>query len=165
MLEGSGDWGGCATKIQAPGRFDDTIFVTTVMTRQNADDPRKLREVLARTQSLATEHDVPSVVVGFAASDGSLLFPEFVAFLESELRVEDQIFRLTRERALLFLSDVGHDKAVSVVERLRASFEREFPSIEPMRVAIRYFEVPPGRAELSVRQVLPSVFGGQRASD
>jgi GGDEF domain-containing protein len=102
--------------------------------------------------------------VGVAASDGSLLFPEFVAFLESELRVEDQIFRLTRERAMLFLRDVDHDQAVSVVERLRASFEHEFPSIEPMRVTIRYFEVPPGRAELSVKQVLPSVFGGQRPS-
>ena len=134
------------------------------MTRQNADDPRKLREVLARTQLLATQHDVPSVVVGVAANDGSLLFPEFVAFLESELRVEDQIFRLTRERAMLFLRDVDHDQAVSVVERLRASFEQEFPSIEPMRVTIRYFEVPPGRAELSVKQVLPSVFGGQRPS-
>ncbi len=165
MFDGSEDRGASATRIQARARFDDTIAVTTVMTRQNADDPRKLREVLARTQSLATQHDVPSVVVGFAASDGSLLFPEFVAFLESELRVEDQIFRLTRERAMLFLSDVGHDQAVSVVERLRASFEREFPSIEPMRVVIRYLEVPPGRAELSVKQVLPSVFGGQRASD
>jgi len=58
--------------------------------------------VLARTQSLATLHDVPSVVVGFAASEGNLLFPEFLAFLESELRVEDQIFRLTsRARAAL----------------------------------------------------------------
>jgi hypothetical protein len=34
-----------------------------------------------------------------------------------------------------------------------------------MRVAIRYFEVPPGRSELSVKQVLPSVFGEQRTSD
>lgn len=139
--------------------------VNTLMPRQNADDPRKLRDVLARTQSLATLHDVPSVVVGFAASEGNLLFPEFLAFLESELRVEDQIFRLTRERALLFLSDVDHDHAVSVVERLRASFEQEFPSIEAMRVAIRYFEVPPGRSELSVKQVLPNVLGDGRASD
>ncbi len=154
----------CA-KVQARARFDDTLLVTTVMTRQNADDPRKLREVLARTQLLATQHAVPSVVVGFASSEGSLLFPEFLAFLESELRVEDAIFRLTRERALLFLRDVDQDQAVSVVERLRASFEQEFPAIEAMRVAIRYFEVPPGRAELSVKQVLPSVFGGLRASD
>jgi hypothetical protein len=139
--------------------------VNTLMTRKSADDPRKLRDVLARTQSLATMHDVPSVVVGFAASEGNLLFPELLAFLESELRVEDQIFRLTRERALLFLSDVDHNQAVPVVERLRASFEQEFPSIEPMRVAIRYFEVPPGRSELSVKQVLPSVFGDQRTTD
>jgi hypothetical protein len=34
-----------------------------------------------------------------------------------------------------------------------------------MRVAIRYFEVPPGRSELSVKQVLPNVFGDRRASD
>lgn len=135
------------------------------MTRQSADDPRKLRDVLARTQLLATQHDVPSVVVGFAASEGSLLFPDFLVFLESELRVEDQIFRLTRERALLFLRDVDRQQATTVVERLRASFEQEFPSIDPMRVEIRYFEVPPGRAELSVKTVLPVVLGGQPASD
>jgi GGDEF domain-containing protein len=135
------------------------------MTRQNIDDPRKLRDMLARTQTLATLHEVPSVVVGFASSEGNLLFPEFLAFLESELRVEDQIFRLTRERALLVLRDVDCEQATTVVERLRASFEQEFPSIDPMRVEIRYFEVPPGRAELSVKTVLPIVLGGQAAAD
>jgi hypothetical protein len=135
------------------------------MTRQSADDPRKLRDMLARTQSLATQHDVPSVVVGFASSEGNLLFPEFLAFLESELRVEDQIFRLTRERALLVLRDVDREQATTVVERLRASFEQEFPSIDPMRVVIRYFEVPPGRADLSGKTVLPIVLGGQAVAD
>ena len=135
------------------------------MTRQDADDPRKLRDILARTQTLATLHEVPSVVVGFASTEGNLLFPEFLAYLESELRVEDQIFRLTRERALLVLRDVDREQAATVVERLRASFEQEFPSIDPMRVEIRYFEVPPGRAELSVKTVLPIVLGGQPAAD
>ena len=135
------------------------------MTRQDADDPRKLRDILARTQTLATLHEVPSVVVGFASREGNLLFPEFLAYLESELRVEDQIFRLTRERALLVLRDVDREQAATVVERLRASFEQEFPSIDPMRVEIRYFEVPPGRAELSVKTVLPIVLGGQPAAD
>jgi hypothetical protein len=153
-----------SASLKAGSRFGDTLTVT-LMTRQNADDPRKLRDVLARTQSLATLHDVPSVVVGFASVEGDLLFPEFLAFLESELRVEDQIFRLTRERALLFLRDVDRTQAASVVERLRDSFEREFPSVEPMRVEIRYFEVPPGRAELSVKTVLPVVLGGQLADD
>lgn len=131
----------------------------------SSDDPRKLREVLARTQLLAAEHDVRSVVVGFAAREGSLLFPDFLAFLESELRVEDQIFRLTRERALLFLRDVGTEQARAVVERLRESFEREFPSPEPMRIAIRYLEVPPGSRELSVKRVLPAVFGAPTPRD
>ena len=151
--------------LQSPRRPADTSSVDTSMAQHGIDDPRKLREVIARTRTLAAEHAVASVVVGFAAREGSLLFPEFLAFLESELRVEDQIFRLTRERALLFLRDVDREQAVSVVERLRASFEQEFPSIDPMRVEIRYFEVPPGRAELSVKTVLPVVLGGQAADD
>src|SRR6516164_8823107 len=92
-----------------------------------SDDPRRLRDVIARTQALASEHAIPSVVVGFAAREGDRLFPDFVAFVESELRVEDSIFRLTRERALLFLTDLDREQARSVVERLLAGFLREVP--------------------------------------
>ena len=135
------------------------------MTSHAIDDPRKLREVLARTETLASEHDVASVVVGFAASEGNLLFPDFLAFLGSELRVEDQIFRLTRERALLILRDVDAGQAQSVVERLRAAFEREFPATGSLDVEIRYLAVPPGPAELSVKHVLPAIFGGATELD
>jgi hypothetical protein len=133
--------------------------VNIAMTQQGSDDPRKLREVLARTQALAAEHDVASVVVGFATAEGQLLFPDFLAFLESELRVEDQIFRLTRERALLILRDVRAAQAESVVERLREAFGREFPSPDPLAVEIRYLEIRPGTEAISVKQVLPAVFG------
>jgi hypothetical protein len=130
------------------------------MPQQGSDDPRKLRDVLARTQSLAAEHEVCSVVVGLSTGEGNLLFPDLLAFLESELRVEDQIFRLTRERALVILRDVGAAQAASVVERLRESFEREFPAAQRLPVEIRYFEVAPGSESISVKQVLPAVFGG-----
>lgn len=146
-----------------PGSADPDL-VNTSMTQSGIDDPRKLRDVLARTEALASDHDVSSVVVGFAAREGSLLFPEFLAFLGSELRVEDQIFRLTRERALLVLRDVDAEQAQSVVERLRAAFEREFPTPRGIEVEIRYLAVPPGCADLSVKNVLPAIFGAP-ASD
>jgi hypothetical protein len=147
--------------LQVAPRPADRTHVNTPMTiSRGIDDPRKLRDVLARTEALAAEHDVASVVVGFAARESSLLFPEFLAFLGSELRVEDQIFRLTRERALLVLRDVDAAAAQSVVERLRAAFDREFPATDVLDVEIRYLAVPPGPADLSVKQVLPAIFAG-----
>jgi hypothetical protein len=139
--------------------------VNTIMTQHGIDDPRRLRDVLARTEELASEHDVASVVVGFAVEEGNLVFPDFLVFLESELRVEDRIFRLTRERALLILRDLDAAQAQSVIERLRAAFDREFPSRDGLAVEIRYLEVRPGPTELSVKQVLPAVFGGDVAGD
>jgi GGDEF domain-containing protein len=129
-----------------------------VVSRPQADDPRLLRDMLARARALASQHAVPSVLVGFAAREGDALFPDFVAYVESELRVEDAIFRLTRERALLFLADVGGEQARAVVERLLGGFEREFPAREILGVQVRYLEVAPGGAELLVKQVLPAVF-------
>jgi hypothetical protein len=128
------------------------------VSRSPADDPRRLRDILARTQALAAEHAVPSVVVGFAAREGDRLFPDFVAFVESELRVEDSVFRLTRERALLFLADVGQEQARAVVDRLLAGFQREFPALAALPFQVRLFEVAPGGEELSVKQVLPAIF-------
>ena len=125
---------------------------------QPSDDPLRLREVLARTAALASEHSVASVIVGFSAGDTDRLFPDFVSFVESELRVEDSVFRLTRERALLFLADVRPDQARSVVERLVDGFQREFPSAEGPSLRIRYFEVPAGTTEVTVKQLLPAVF-------
>jgi len=146
--------------LQRARRSADPLSVTITMPQQGSDDPRKLRDVLARTQTLAAQHEVSSVVVGFATREGNLLFPDLLAFLESELRVEDQIFRLTRERALLILRDVGAAQAAAVVERLREAFEREFPAARRLPVEIRYFEVSPGSEALTVKQVLPAIFGG-----
>lgn len=131
-----------------------------------SDDPLRLREVLARTATLASEHRVPSVIVGFAAGEGDRLFPDFVAFVESELRVEDSVFRLTRDRALLFLTDVDLAQARAVVERLVAGFQREFPMAPRMpsglvggpTIRIRYYDVPRGTLDLTVKQVLPAIF-------
>lgn len=123
-----------------------------------SDDPLRLREVLARTATLASEHRVPSVIVGFSSGEGDRLFPEFIAFVESELRVEDSVFRLTRDRALLFLADVDPEQARSVVERLLGGFRREFPMAESPAIRIRYFDVPRGTPDLTVKQVLPAIF-------
>ena len=123
-----------------------------------SDDPLRLREVLARTAVLASEHRVPSVIVGFASGEGDRLFPEFVAFVESEMRVEDSVFRLTRDRALLFLTDVEPAQARAVVERLVGGFSREFPTSGGPTIRIRYFEVPRGTLDLTVKQVLPAIF-------
>lgn len=123
-----------------------------------SDDPLHLREVLSRTATLASEHRVSSVIVGFSSEEGDRLFPDFVTFVESELRVEDSVFRLTRDRALLFLTDVDPAQARAVVERLVAGFRREFPMAEGPAIRIRYFEVARGTPDLTVKQVLPAIF-------
>lgn len=137
--------------------------MATSLTQTNSgiDDPRRLRELLARTQELGGRHEYASVVVGFAAPEGDLVFPDFMAYVESELRVEDAIFRLTRERALLFLTDVECRGAEEIVERLVAGFRRSYPMREAFAVEIRYFEIPPGGSALSVKDVLPVVLGSR----
>lgn len=124
----------------------------------SSDDPFRLRDFLARATALASDHAVASVLVGLAAAEGDRLFPDLVSFIESELRVEDAVFRLTRDRALLFLADVAPEQARSVVERLVHGFQREFPAANAPGVRIRYFDVSPGTVELSVKQVLPELF-------
>jgi len=76
------------------------------------------------------------------------------------------VFRLTRDRALLFLADVEPEQARAVVERLAQGFRREFPMAPRMpsddigwpTIRIRYFEVPRGTRDLTVKQVLPAIF-------
>jgi hypothetical protein len=122
------------------------------------DDLRKLRELLARSAMLASEHHVPSVLVGMAAEEGDLLFPDFVDFVESELRVEDGLFRLTRERAVLCLSDVAVATARDVLERLLRGFAEQGSHAAPPRYALRYLGVDPGTLALPVKDVLPTLF-------
>lgn len=137
------------------------MIAPVTRSRSTADDPRRLREILARARVLAAEHAVPSVVVGFAAQEGDRLFPDLVSFMESELRVEDAVFRLTRERALLFLADLGVEQARAVIERLMATFQREFPALHDRALQVRYLEVGPGVDDLSVKRVLPAVFADE----
>jgi hypothetical protein len=108
---------------------------------------------------LADTHSVSSVVVGVAADEGNLLFPDYLAYLESALRVEDQIFRMTRERAVLYLSDVDATGAAEVLVRIFAEFCDEFPTADPPEFAQRMLEIQPGLGPLSVKEVLTSVFG------
>jgi hypothetical protein len=122
------------------------------------DDPRRLRELFGRTRDLAVGHDVATVVVGLAGEEGDILFPDFVGFVESALRVEDAIFRMTRDRAVAFLCDVDRDRAAQIMERLREDFRDRFPTATPLRVTLGYFEVGPGRRDVTAKEILPAVF-------
>ena len=122
------------------------------------DDPRLLRELLGKASSLASEHDLTSVVVGAAGVEGDLIFPEVVDYFESALRVDDAIFRLTRERAVLVLADVNRAQAVEIVERMVNEFRERFTAATDPTIELGYFEVTPGLVDVSVRQVLPVVF-------
>ena len=138
-------------------------MVEAQMTRQNNDDPRKLSQMIARVSELAEQHKVCSVVVGVAAEEGDLLFPDYLAYLESALRVEDQIFRMTRERAVLYLSDVDATCAAEVLVRIFGQFCDEFPTADPPEYEQRMLEVTPGVGPISVKEVLTSVFGNKDA--
>lgn len=133
------------------------------MTRDMNDDPRKLTQMIERVSDLAESHSVYSVVVGLAAEEGDLLFPEYLAYLESALRVEDQIFRMTRERAVLYLSDVDATRAAEVLVRIFGEFCEEFPTADAPEFGQRMLEVTPGIGPLSVKNVLTSVFGNKDA--
>lgn len=122
------------------------------------DDPRKLRDLLERTATLARDHGLPSALVGVAAPEGEALFPDFVDFLESELRVEDGLFRMTRERAVVCLADVDVDRAREVMERLQLGFAEQTARLEPPHYALRYVGVDPGTRSLPVKDVLPALF-------
>jgi hypothetical protein len=128
------------------------------------DDPRRIREHLLRSRRLALEHNLPSVVVGVAGDETDRLAPEFLAYVESALRVEDAVFRLTRERAVLFLADVDRQQAREILDRLSREFAQRFPALAAPRVALGFFEVAPGCSELQVKDVLPAVFPGASAS-
>lgn len=138
-------------------------MVQAQMTREMNDDPRKLSQMIARVSELADSHSVRSVVVGVAAEEGDLLFPDYVAYLESALRVEDQIFRMTRERAVLYLSDVDAIRAAEVLVRLFGEFCDEFPTTEAPEFEQRMLEITPGLGPLSVKNVLTTVFGKKEA--
>jgi hypothetical protein len=122
------------------------------------DHPNRLRELLSRACGLASEHDLSSVLVGLGGFEGDLLFPEVVNFVESELRVDDSVFRMTRERAVLLLTDVDAGQAQGVVERLLESFRENFPSAAEPSVACGYFEISGDVTHVTAKEVLPKLF-------
>jgi hypothetical protein len=126
------------------------------------DDLGKLNSLLTRATELAQVHSVSSVVVGIAAPEGDGLFPDFVAFLQSALRVEDGIFRLTRERAVIHLADVELVDGQMVLDRLVDGFRDEFPAVDPPSFETRFFDVLPGTGALKVKEVLTEIFDQRR---
>ena len=133
-------------------------MVANPMTGEMNDDPRRLRSLLDRACDLAREHAVPSVMLGLAGAEGDRSFPEFVAFLQSALRVEDAIFRMTRERAVVHLADLDQARAREVFDRLLSDFCDEFPSMTAPQFEARYFEVKPGAEKARVKDVLTEIF-------
>ncbi len=121
--------------------------------------------MIGRAVGLATEHDVPSVVVGMAGPEGDRLFPEIVDFVQSALRIDDAILRITRERAVLFLTDADRKRAEKIMGRVLADFSERFATSSQPAVHFGYFEVRPGVPHLTVKDVLPELFAGAVASD
>jgi GGDEF domain-containing protein len=126
--------------------------------RSAYDDPRRLRELLSRARDLASEHALASVLVGIGGLEGDRLFPEVVNYVESALRVDDSVFRMTRERAVLLLTDVDLDGAKGIVERLLETFRDHFPATVPPRVTCGYYAIAAGDPEPTARDVLPRLF-------
>ena len=128
------------------------------------DDPLKLIALLSRVSELAYRHSLTSVMAGLRSDVGDSQFPEFIDFLESTLRVEDSIFRMTRERVVIHLADVDEPAATEVLERTLADFQSEFPSVEPLSMDVRLFTVPAGTEEVRAKLVLPALFVPKRDS-
>ena len=121
-------------------------------------DPRRLRELLERAEKLVREHGLRSVAVGLSGFEGDTLFPEIVDYIESALRMDDSVFRLTRERVVLLLTDVDTEKASGIVHRLLGEFRENFPSANEPTVGLGFFQVAPGVVDVSVKSVLPNLF-------
>jgi hypothetical protein len=122
------------------------------------DDPRKLRALLDKVVNLADDHSLTSVVVGMSGAEGDLIFPEVVDFVGSALRMDDAIFRMTRDRAVLFLADADRARAREIVERVMDAFAEQFATAATPDVGISYFEVAPGKQDLTLKHILPLLF-------
>ena len=133
------------------------MAIHAIMESMN-DDPRRLRLLIHRACELASELSVPSVLVGLKAEEGDLCFPEFIEYLQATLRVEDGIFRMTRERVVLLLADVTRQATEQVLQRVLSDFNEQYPSMVDADFDVRSVEVKPGLAELSVKGVLKDLF-------
>ncbi len=132
--------------------------------RTSYDDPRRLRELISRARGLASNHELTSVLVGMAGFEGDLFFPEVVNFVESALRMDDAVFRMTRERAVLLLTDVDTDQATEIVERLIENFREHFPAATEPAIACGYLQVGNGSNEPTPKDVLPKLFASPPAA-
>lgn len=128
------------------------------MAAPTVDDPRKLTALLTRVADLAASHSVGSVIIGMSAQQGDRVFPEFVDFLRSALRVEDGIFHMTRERAVVHLADVDLNGGQAVFGRIFEDFLEEFPSSQDPEFAITYLPVAPDTEKLTTRDILTEIF-------
>ena len=122
------------------------------------DDPRKLRALLNKVVSLADDHRLTSVLVGMSGPEGELIFPELIDFVGSALRIDDAIFRMTRNRAVLFLADADRNRAQEIIERIIDAFTEQFATVESPAVGISYFEVAPGMEGVTLKAILPRLF-------
>jgi hypothetical protein len=146
--------------LQAESRFVDIpgIMMAMPLNEPQNDDPRKLRALLDKVVNLADDHSLTSVLVGMSGSEGDLIFPEVVDFVGSALRIDDAIFRMTRNRAVLFLADADRERAQEIVERVMGAFAERFTTSESPRIGISYFEVAPGKEGLNLKTILPILF-------
>jgi hypothetical protein len=146
--------------LQVGSRFVDIpgIMVAMPLNEPQSDDPRKLRALLDKVVNLADDHSLTSVLVGMSAADGDLIFPEVVDFVGSALRIDDAIFRMTRNRAVLFLADADRERAREIMGRVIDAFSEQFATSESPAVGISYFEVAPGMQGVTLKTILPSLF-------
>lgn len=128
------------------------------LTQSSSEDPRRLRDLLDRAHDLASRHALHSVVVGLAGTEGDPGFPEVVDFVQSALRMDDSIFRMTRERVILLLTDVDARGAAEIIERVLADFREHLCLATPPSVSLGYFEVDPSEEVPTAKLVLPAIF-------
>jgi len=133
-------------------------MTASLAARTDNDDPRKLREMIQKASSLAANYDLTSVMVGASGAPGDRLFSEMLDYIGSALRVDDVICRLTRERAVFLFADADRERAAEIIERLMNGFRSHFTPARDPHVDLAFFEVTPARPDITVRDVLPSLF-------
>jgi hypothetical protein len=133
-------------------------MLSNPLDRNRNDDLRLLRALLGRAHDLASRHALHSVVVGLAGFEGDPDYPEIVDYVVSALRVDDGVYRMTRERTLLLLTDVDAARAREIIERVLEDYRERFPSTADPALSVGYYEVAPGSDDVTVKQVLPTVF-------
>ena len=162
-----GSGGGSPETLQVfPGRVDTEPMAAMAPTHSlPKHDPRRLRGMMDRASDLARCHQVTSVFVGIAGREGDLLAPEFIDFVEGALRMEDAIFRLIRERAVVLLADADREQAEGIFRRLCGDFGARFAPSTEFEVELRYFQVDGRGGHATAKEVLPAIFGPSQEPD